>query len=213
MPVNEKFLAARAEEQRNRSISYLPEPEPLYLPLGRGRVVRVRQSHLTVRAEHELRTLGNPLFVGGTCTRRHAFQFLWRLHPCFLRRNGRQPNLCRWATLWQRFVARCIQLRLAYLCGALAWPASILVLQARLDRAYQDDPAADAESDRAPALPLIHAVDELCRHFEKRGLSREAVLDSPVACLLQSIRAERLASPEGEIDVIDPSDALLGATP
>jgi hypothetical protein len=195
MPVYPQFLQARAAEHRNRLRSYVPFAEPIRLPLVSGRVVSVPQMHLTAQAMIDLELVGNPFLVGGQPSRWDAYRMLWRLHPAYSRRGG---SLAR--------------LRLSILCARLLWPACAILLRQRLDVVYQDQLATEEGPDRSPAAPQHCMYDDLCRLFASNyGLSREAVLAAPVAWLLQILRSEALVGPEGELDVIDPSDSLLGA--
>lgn len=212
MPVNPAFLAARAAEQRQRLISYLPEAEPLALPLASGRVVSVRQVHLTLRIEAELDLIENPMIAGGKATRLDAFRFLWRHHPRFMRA-GTLPNAGhRQASFWEALRSRLTRLWLAWICGRLAWPLAAVCLSERLKLSRLDSGGSTSADDApAPAAPPHCSLDEFCRLFLPRGLNRDAVLDSPLSWLFQQLRADALAGPDGELAVIDPSDALLGA--
>lgn len=209
MPITPQFLAARAAENRRRLISYCPLAEPLALPVGQGRIVRVPQVHLTPRINLELEVLGSPFVVGGAVAPWDVFRLLWRCHPLFLRPDGTLPNRGhRRARSAERIRGAASRLWLACLTGRLLWPLAVVAVRDRIALAWQDDPADSTES-RAPAAPQPCEPDELCRYFAGRGLSRDAVLDSPIAVLLQFIRSETLAQPDGELEVIDPSDALL----
>lgn len=208
MPLTPQFFAARAAEQRNRLLSYAAVSDPLRLPLASGRVVTVPQRHLTLRALVELELVASPFVTGGPVTAWDAYRVLWRLHPHFLRRDEPAP-------LGARLRALVTRLRLAWLTGRLLWPAGAAVLRDRLAAAYQDSPAeaaGEGEDESPTSAPPHCAADDLCHLFARHyGFTRDQVLDAPLAGLLQLLRAATLAQPDGDIQVIDPSDALLGA--
>lgn len=204
MPFSEKFLAARAAEQRQRLLNYLPQALPLRLPLANGRVVSVPQMHVTLRStDLDLRLIGSPFIVGGRATRPDAWRYLWRHHPAY---PGREAGLLG------RLRAAAARLHLAWICGRLMWPAAAYLIKERIDLADMDAPPAETGSC-APSLaaPPCCIIDDLRVHFAAHGISLSELLDQPKALLLQFVRAEALAAPDGELDVIDPSDALMGS--
>jgi hypothetical protein len=187
------FIAARAAEHRRRVLSYAPVAEPLRLPLRSGRVVSIPQVHVSAQALIDLELVGNPFVVGGRPGPWDAYRFLWRLHPAYARRGG-----------WL------VRLRLSWLAGLLMWPACSLLIQERMAHVYQDQPAEDGASLPTPAAPVPCVYDDLCRLFASNyGFTRREVLDAPLAWLLQLLRAEALAQPDGLLNVIDPSDQYL----
>lgn len=195
MPINDRFLQARAAEHRQRLHSYLPFALPINLALSTGHVIQVPQQHLSLQALIDLELVGNPFIVGGVPTRWHVYQYLWRLHPRYTPRGGLLTRLY-----------------LSFLTGRLLWPAAIGMVRERIEQAYLDEPAGDADSAPAPALPQHCLYDDLCRLFLRDyGLSRAEVLQAPFPWLLQLLRSARLAAPDAELDVIDRSDALLAS--
>ncbi len=214
MPINPQYLAARSAEIRNRQLAHVAVPAPLC-----GVAVR----HLTPRHVNELRLEANAFFLGGLIRRADVFQFLWRLHPEFARPCraplGRGPELLRnvWSYGWRAgWARRALVLAVA---RAPVLPA-IREIQQYLAAVHQDNPAADETSGgaggRRPALgPPISWLDNYVLHFLRicPGWTPDEIIDYPFARLLQLHREEILAAPEGELNVIDPSDALLTAAP
>lgn len=208
MPVNEKFLAARAAEQRNRLIAYLPGPEPVC-----GVLIR----HLTPRASAELSIAGNAFAVGGVPSLGDVFQFLWRLHPAF----ARPHRILRGRRVWQLVAAYGLRTglaraRLASQVRRLVLADAVREIEAYLAAVNQDRPPQDVKAKNKPVsrvTPPPCWLDNFALHFSGLipNLSPDAVIDLPLARLFQLEREHRLRQPEGELDVFDPSDALLSA--
>lgn len=218
MPVNEKFLQARAAEQRNRATTHLPLPPPFRVPLRAGDFYRVDQVHYTERLRLEFVLLGNPLLLPGehAASLDQVLQVLWRLHPLFYRRSTRSfPNLTGQplATLWLRLESWRESRRLRRVLARSALALTVHQLRARLRAADQDEPAADGEPGEAapsPAAPPVNQWDDLADYYSRLwSVPPGYVLDMPRALLWQLHRNRLLAQPEGELLVIDPSDSLL----
>jgi hypothetical protein len=208
MPVNAKFLAARAAEQRNRLIAYLPGPAPVC-----GVMIR----HLTPRAAAELSLAGNAFAASTPPLRADVFQFLWRLHPAFERPRRIAPG----ATLLRSvraygFRAGLARWRLARYVHRYSLPGAIAEIRAYLSTVYQDAPGDDDPGTRAArslVRPPMCWVDNYTLHFLRilPGLTPETMVDVPLARLFQLDREHRLRQPDGELNVFDPSDRLLSA--
>lgn len=218
MPVNEKFLQARAAEQRQRATTHLPLPPPFRVPLRAGDFYRVDQVHYTERLRLEFVLLGNPLLLPGehAASLDQVLQVLWRLHPLFYRRSTRSfPNLAGQplATLWLRFESWRESRRLRRVLARSALALTVHQLRARLRAADQDEPASDGEPGEAlpsPAAPPVNQWDDLADYYSRLwSVPPGYVLDMPRALLWQLHRNRLLAQPEGELLVIDPSDSLL----
>lgn len=218
MPVNPKFLAARAAEIRNRQLAHLAVPAPLC-----GVPVR----HLTPRHVNELRLAGNAFCGGGEQPMRgDIFQFLWRLHPDFARPVRAWPrwpsrglelvkNLYAfgWRAGWARY-------RLVRNVAGRSVVISALEIEGYLATVYQDLQAADLPTGAKgkqrciPLLPPGSWLDNYCLSFLRLvpGWTPEQIVDCPLARLLQLHRESLLLQEDGELSVIDPSDALLSAS-
>lgn len=232
------YHTARSAEIRNRLITYLPTPAPVALLLRAptfrflrgvrlglwrahtGGFVRVPLVHFTLRHRAELSLTENALLTARPPEAADVFQFLWRLHPWFMRPGSILANQGhRRATASEARHARRIRARLIRTVAALDIPLAVLVLRAWLSIAWQDEPSADydlsagesghAAPDRAPPVNII---DDYCDYFLRSyGLTRADVLDSPQAWLFQLHRNRTLAEPDGADRVIDPSSALLSS--
>lgn len=231
MPINEKFLAARAAERRHRLLTHLGLPQLVEIPLLGGGAFRVPQVLSTERILLELRLAGSPLLVGRAPLLGDVFLWLWRHHPEFarplperahlLRGLERVPRLLRLPLLWYAYgslrTARLHRWLSARVAGCDLFAAERLVRE-RVQTAEQDAPSAPCgERGAARPNPLLpdfcpvdDAVDWLCSRYP---LTPAQALDLPRALVHQLWRNRQLAQPEGELAVIAPSDALLSAAP
>lgn len=242
MAISQTYLAARTAEIRARLITYLPSPPPLTLLLAEPRpawprswrwlhrlrrgwwqmrtrgIARLPVSHFTLRHRAELSLVENALLSPtAPVAPRDIAQFLWRLHPCFMRPESLLANQGhRLATAPEQRRALAVRRQIHALTARLDLHAATVVLRAWLGTALQDEPAARAIGG-APARattadlkrPHVNLLDDYCDYYIRTyGLSRADVLDSPHAWLFQLHRNRLLSEPEGDLRVIDPS-ALL----
>lgn len=226
MPINEKFLAARAAEHRNRLRTHIGLDEPIEIPYFRPNgppgAFRVPQQLLTERMRLELQLAGNTFIVGGAPLLGDVFAYLWRLHPHFARpRPGRafavrdlQKRRGRFLRVWycygsfstarlHRWLSR--QVRRADLFAAAQ------LIRERVAIADQDAPGAPLEATRrSPLAPDFCHYDDLVDYVASTyALAPTAVLDLPRALVHQLYRNRQLSQPDGELTVFAPSDALL----
>jgi hypothetical protein len=233
--ISPEYHRARAAEIRNRLITYLPAPPPLTLLLRppryrflaslrrglwqarTGGLATLPLCHFTLRHRAELSLVANAVL--GTATPREGdiFQFLWRLHPWFMRPENLLANQGhRMATPREQRHALATRRRLLRLTPQLDLPAATILLRAWLGTAQQDEPATAFDLSGPPSplshfhAPAINHLDDLSDYFIRTyGLRRDEVLDSPQAWLYQLHRNKLLAEPDGPERVIDPSTALL----
>lgn len=215
MPITPAFLAARHAEQRRRLLAHLRLAPALVIPFRCGRVkFLVPQRPLTERHRLELITAANAFFTGRAPLLGDVFQFLWRCHPSFLRPDGTLPGRPRagWAArLRSRFERRALlaHVRRCHLFAAAE------AITARLAEVEQDAPSQDFATvgqTRSAAAPdwnyFDGLVDVLARTYH---LTPDEILDLPRALVHQLARNTTLGSPDGELAVFAPSDALLSA--
>lgn len=214
MPVTPAFLAARRTEQRRRLLAHLRLSPALRIPFRSGRVsFLVPQCALTERHRLELIAAANAFFTGRQPLLGDIFQFLWRSHPHFLRPGGTLPNSPGRSGWWAQF--RALYERRALLahvrrCDLFAAAAAI---RARLAEVEQDAPGEAGETGHRSAAAPDHnyfdsLVDVLGRTYH---YTPEEILDLPRALVHQLSRAQLLTTPDGEISVFAPSDALLSS--
>ena len=231
MPINEKFLTARAAERRHRLLTHLGLPQLVELPLRGGGACRVPQVLSTERILLELRLAGSPFLAGRAPLLGDVFLWLWRHHPEFarpiperahlLRGLDRVPRLLRLPLLWAAYGSlRTARLHrwLSARVAACDLFAAERIVRERWQTAEQDAPAAECAEPGArraapsPLLPEFCPVDDvvdwLCSRYH---LTPAQTLDLPRALVNQLWRNRQLAQPDGELAVIAPSDALLSA--
>ena len=235
MPINDKFLAARAAERGRRLITYLPHPPALRLPLawpdgfwGRlGRLLRGSHlltvlAHYTERQRIELFFACNAFLTGLPPTHGDVQYFLWRLHPDFIRPDGELPNRRhpgqppRYATPAE--VKRSLRIlrsieRLVPLVDLAPATGTIRGFLAGSEQDRQG--ATDATVTVSRVAPEPNPWDDLCEYFGRDyGLTRDEVLDSPRAWLFQLHRSHVLRTdPEGDLKIFAPSDDFLAGPP
>lgn len=227
MPVNPKFLAARAAERRNRLLAHARPILPLVLPLrGRGaRAFSVPQRLLTERMRLDLELAENAFVTGARPLLGDVFNLLWRMHPEFAvpcaerlfavrQLDGRRFRFLRvWYAFGSLRTAR-IHRWLTRRVAACDLFAAERLIRERLDDAEQDAPGYDGSCSgrRSLAAPEFCYYDELVSFFgETYHLAPDEVLDLPRALVLQIYRNRVLSQPDGELNVFAPSDVLLSA--
>lgn len=223
MPINPRFLAARAAERRLRALIHLRAL--CWLPLRRSGIVigRTPLVPLTLRSRLELKLARNSFFLAGAPPLLgDVFLFLWRLHPhyCALRplRAGAIANLAsrrfRFLRVWWAhgsFRAAVAHRLLTARVRRCDLSAAISSIQAFLAATYQDNAGDDAKvRRRGSAAPerdeTDNQVDYLMTVYR---LTAEQALDLPLALAHQLYRERQLQKPDGDLNVFAPSDALL----
>ncbi|MBC7367563.1 MAG: hypothetical protein H7343_12280 [Undibacterium sp.] len=231
MPVNAKFLAARASEHRRRLLTHMGLAEPITLPLRSGRAsARVRVVPLTERHRIELALAGNAFFSGRAPLLGDVFIFLWRLSPDFRKPRpafaplvaGLDRKHCKFLRLWLAlgsFRAAMAHRALAQAvrhCDLFSAEAALLLW---LRHTAQDELGESADGEgkiiaRSPAAPAHCYADGLADVLARSYHLRPAdALDLPVAMVNQLMRAAALSQAEGECAVFAPSDELYYAQP
>ncbi len=214
MPVNEKFLAARAAEHRQRLLTHAGLAAPIELPIlhREGVVARARVVPLTERHRLELALVGNAILCGRAPLLGDIMQFLWRLNPYFRRPDGTYPNLTGPVPIfftWLRSrVARAALARAVRRCDLFAAERAI---HEWLQVAEQDGHCGvSAKVTRSRLTPEHCYPDDLTNHLcSTYTIAPTQVLDLSVALVNQLWRAELLTRPNSELSVSAPSDALL----
>lgn len=227
MPINEKFLTARAAEARQRLLTHVGVEEAIEIPYRwprRGhRAFRVPQRLLTERMRLELQLSRNAFVCppAGPLLG-DVYGALWRMHPEFCRPRPERAHLLRYFRrargklflLWYAYgrlrTAR-LQRWLSAQVAACDLFAATAALRARFAAAEQDAPGASLEDRRRPLVaPPFCYFDDLVDYFSSHyHLSPEQVLDLPRALVHQLYRNRQLSEPDGELSVFAPSDALL----
>lgn len=228
MPVNPRFLAARAAERRQRDLAHLRALA--WLPLRRGGVVFTRAPlvPLTLRHTLELRLARNAFFTPQPALLGDVFLFLWRLHPLY-----RTPQLARaplvaelshrrlkllrlWLALGSFEAAFCHR-RLTRLVRQCDLSAAVASIEGFIEVAYQDVPGDDVSGDgrrrtsrRSSVAPERHAADNTVDYLMSNyHLSHDQALDLPISLINQLYRDRMFSDPECELKIFAPSDALL----
>lgn len=227
MPVNPRFLAARAAESRQRDLAHLRAL--CWVPLKRHGVIFTRSPIVPLTRRHRIElTLANNAFFG---PQPHllgdVFLFLWRLHPHYRApRFGRESVIAqldlkraRFFRLWfalgshrsaalHRRLTRCVRR-----CDLRAAVASI---HAFFDVTYQDAPGEDTGKNhdgvcrRSAIAPARQASDNrLDWLMSTYRMSHEEALDFPIALEHQLYREREFNEPDGELRIFAPSDLLL----
>ncbi len=153
--------------------------------------------------------------VGGVATWRDVGAFLWRLHPLFTRPGGELANRTygaahHYAGPLERFASLRARLRLVRVLSQIDLADAIARIVEYIETTAQDAPCAADEDERPAACAPLDAFDGLIsfciRTFRSEPLT---VLDQPRALIFQLFRSHRLAAPDGDLDVLDPSDKYL----
>lgn len=226
MPINPQFLAARAKEQSARLLTYLPWPRPIVVTLrSRGgwlswwprNPVTSPVVHFTERHHVELTFAQNAFVIGARPLRGDVFQFLWRLHPEFMRPDGTLANQGhRRATWCERRRARRVQKALHRAARLCDLDHTAIALRAYLSAVELDANAYIADEKprkrRGLAVAPHNYFDDYTEYMARTyGLTPEAAMDMPRALSFQWQRQRALlAEPEF---VSDPSDELLASSP
>lgn len=221
MPINPKFLRARALERRNRDIAHLRLVTWLTLR-SCGRVIgQTPLMPFSMRHRMELRLAGNSLVCGGTILPADVFLFLWRLHPFYVRPCfDREQFVAHLAVSRFKFVRLWLALgsfrsarahrRLTRLVARCDQVAVVAAINEFLDIAEQDAPGVPVATVSGVA-PQTHDADNLLTWMMGRyGMEYNEALDMPVAVTNQLYREYMLQQPDGELNVFSPSDRLLG---
>ena len=228
MPINDKFLAAREQEMRNRYMAHLKLAHPIELRmLPDGDRATTRMIPLTERHRVEMRFIRNAFFTGTAPLLGDVFLFLWRLNPDFCRPTPARAWAVRelvrksfhfqrlWFALgtWRSAAAHRRLTRLVRRCDLFAAEEAIY---AWLGIAEQDAPGVPTDeplraSRIKPQSCYPDHLVEYCTH--KYNMSPTAILDAPCALLYQLYRAHILSLPDGELEVFAPSDRLLSDLP
>jgi hypothetical protein len=225
MPINPKFLEAREREQRNRVLAHILPQTLLRIPLRHGGEFAAPMQPLTERTRLELSLAGNAFFAGRAPLLGDVFMLLWRHHPEFCRPQldraafaaDLRTKRLRFLRLWfafGSFAAAVANRHLASLVRRCDLPGATRALHAWLATADQDaEEAAPDGTHRSRLAPPPCWPDQLVAYFTAHcHLTPQEALDLPVAVVNQHFRHRALSAPDGEINVIDPSDALLGAS-
>lgn len=227
MPINEKFLAARAAERRHRDLAHLKALA--WLPLRRHGDIFIRTPvvPLTLRHQIEMRMKGNALFSRGPVLLGDVFLFLWRLHPLYRTPSfGREKWIARLDLRWFRFLRLWIALRSFRAASAhrkltaqvrqCDLGAALAIIREFVGIAEQDETCSVASDDDAPrvfqsaAAPERHHADNIISYLMAEfRLSHDEALDFPTAIANQLYRERVLSTPDGELSVFAPSDSLL----
>lgn len=218
MPVNPRFLAARAAERRNRDIAHVRALAWVRLRRAGKPLATTPIVPLTMRHRLELRLAGNGFFASGRVYLSDVFGLLWRLHPLYrpLRLGCEEVQvgsglLRSWIALGSLRSALARR-RLAAVVMACDLPEAVAALDEFLLSTEQDAPAAPDGARRAPAAPERHDADNMLELLMNLyGLSHDAALDLPVAVANQLYRERMFSVPDGELEIFAPSDRLLSA--
>lgn len=228
MPINQKFLEARAAEQRFRLMVHVRALcwIRMHARNGDGVFAHTPILPLTERHRLELILVRCAFFMYEDATEADVLVFLWRLHPHY-----RAPIVGRERWLMKRIPRALHWLVYAYAYGSLR-AGTAYVRLAKIVRAcdvaraagsirqfiaqsQQDEPGVDepnvlrkrVHSAAAPdRCGTDNFVDYVMRNY---GLTPDQALDAPIALFHQLYREQLLAGPDGELAVFSPSDALL----
>lgn len=222
MPVNARFLAARAAERHRRDLAHLGALGWITLRRDGRPLLRTPLVPLTTRHELALGVERNAFFDGRRPLPADLHLLLYRLHPDWAPvrpgREGAVADLARarcrllrqwWAT--GSLAAALAHRRLARAARRCDLGAAVAAVRAYLDAALQDAPRSAGRRRRTSlAAPPRHAADNLTDWLMTTyGMSHAAALDFPVALGHQLYRERRLQAPDGILEVSDPSDDLL----
>jgi hypothetical protein len=228
MSINEQFLAARAAEQRFRLMVHARAVcwIRMHSRNGKGVFAHTPIAPLTQRHRIELSLVRCAFFAAGEPSEADVLVFLWRLHPHYraavIGREkwlaARAPGfLCRFlfAYAYGSLQAGNAYVRLASLVRHCDVAKAAQSIRAFLLQSDQDEPGIEESNVYRPriyssAAPDRCGADNFVDYAVKTfRLTPDQALDIPIALLHQLYREQLLATPDGELAVFAPSDALL----
>jgi len=229
MPINPRFLQARATERQFRDLQHLGVLT--WVPLRRGGKLFARTPlvPLTLRHQLQFRIDGNAFYALRPILLGDVFQILWRLHPRYQPvRAGRERMVTNHAAragkllrLWMAtgsFPAALAHRRLSRWVARCELEPVIAAVHEFLERTDQDQTGEETTGDaqsrryRSPISPDRQPADNLVDYLMTAyRLSHAEALDFPIALGNQLYRERLLQQPEGELQIFAPSDRLLSA--
>jgi hypothetical protein len=229
MPVNPKFLAARAAERSHRDHAHLRSFAWLTLTRAGRATCSTPLVPFTLRHRLALRLARNAFFCARPVLRGDVFLFLWRLHPLYRAPRfgyesvvaGLQFRRFRLLRLWLALGSlrsAIMHRRLTRFVRQCDLSVARERIEAFLSVADQDLPGAEigeghGQVRRSRIAPERNDADNLVDWLMSTyHLSHDEALDLPVAVANQLYRDRLFDTPDAELKIFAPSDLLLSAT-